>query len=93
MWGTSTFGELQTPHRVKKIPERVEQVSIGNAFGIALTECQKIYSWGDNAQGQLGKGDFKSTGSPKLLQKLASEGKLITKIACGNNFVLCLGQV
>ena len=24
MWGTSTFGELQTPHRVKKIPERVE---------------------------------------------------------------------
>ena len=38
LWGTSTFGNLETPHRVKKIPERVDQVSIGDAFGVALTE-------------------------------------------------------
>lgn len=51
IWGTSTFGELEIPNRVKKIPEKVQQVSIGEEFGVALTEDQKIYTWGENANG------------------------------------------
>ena len=38
LWGTGTFGEFSTPHRVKKIKERAQQVSIGDNFGVVLTE-------------------------------------------------------
>jgi alpha-tubulin suppressor-like RCC1 family protein len=93
IWGSSTFGELEIPNRVKKISEKVQQVSIGEEFGVALTEDQKIYTWGENTNGQLGKGDFQSIGSPKQINKLTADGKVISKVACGRDFVLCLGQV
>jgi alpha-tubulin suppressor-like RCC1 family protein len=38
LWGTGTFGAFKTPHRVKKIEGRVMQVTIGDSFGIVLTE-------------------------------------------------------
>lgn len=34
------------------------QISIGNKFGVVLTEDRQIYSWGENNCGQLGSGDF-----------------------------------
>jgi len=48
LWGTGTFGEFLTPHRVKRIQERVIAVSIGTNFGVALTTQGFLYSWGDN---------------------------------------------
>jgi X-linked retinitis pigmentosa GTPase regulator len=29
LWGTGTFGEFKTPHRVKKIKEKILKVSLG----------------------------------------------------------------
>lgn len=38
LWGTGTFGQFNTPHRVKKVKERTKYVSIGNQFGLVLTD-------------------------------------------------------
>ena len=46
LWGTGAFGEFLTPHRVKKIQDESVQVSIGDGFGMALTQMGKVYSWG-----------------------------------------------
>lgn len=51
LWGTGTFGNFQSPHRVKKIPENVAEVSIGEQFGVCLTEDRKLYAWGQNDLG------------------------------------------
>jgi len=48
LWGTGSFGEFHSPHRVKRIPERVAQVSLGDKFGVALTCDRKMYCWGEN---------------------------------------------
>lgn len=58
LWGTGTFGSFKTPHRVKKIEGRVQQVSIGESFGIVMTEDKDLYTWGQNYNGQLGSGDL-----------------------------------
>ena len=58
LWGTGSFGEFLSPHRVKRIQGEVISVSIGNCFGAALTAPGFLYSWGDNSAGQLGFGDF-----------------------------------
>ena len=91
LWGTGTFGEFHSPHRVKKIPYPVFQVSIGNMFGVAITDDRRIYSWGENSQGQLGIGSFQNLGTPKEMEKIFSEGRQISQVACGSNFVISLG--
>lgn len=92
LWGTGTFGEFHSPHRVKKITERVSQVQIGHQFGIALSESHTLYSWGENTKGQLGTGDFENLSGPTKMDQLTkTDEKVISSIACGYNFAVCLG--
>jgi len=51
LWGSGTFGEFLTPHRVKKVESKSVKASIGRDFGMALTEDRRIYTWGLNANG------------------------------------------
>jgi hypothetical protein len=37
LWGTGTFGEFLTPHRVKRIQGEVISIKIGGQFGTALS--------------------------------------------------------
>jgi len=67
LWGTGSFGEFRTPHRVKKIKEKVIELSIGHHFGMVLTEERNLYTWGDNSMGQLGSGDFIDRPTPQLM--------------------------
>lgn len=67
MWGTGAFGEFLTPHRVKKIKGETLQVSIGDGFGLALTQSGNVYSWGENYAGQLGTGDNNTKATPQLM--------------------------
>lgn len=91
LWGTGTFGEFKTPHRVRKIEQKAVQVSIGDCFGMALTEDRRIYTWGINKNGQLGSGDFTDKPTPQQMQQISSEGRLISQLSCGSNFALCIG--
>lgn len=54
LWGSGVFGEFLTPHRVKTINGSVVDVSIGNHFGVALSNEGAIYTWGHNNSGELG---------------------------------------
>jgi alpha-tubulin suppressor-like RCC1 family protein len=65
LWGTGTFGAFKTPHRVKKIEGRAMQCSIGESFGIVLTEDRQMYTWGQNYNGQLGSGDLIDKPTPQ----------------------------
>ena len=51
LWGTGTFGAFKTPHRVKKIDGKAISVSIGESFGIAMTDERNLYTWGQNYNG------------------------------------------
>ena len=64
LWGTGSFGEFLTPHRVKKIKGQTVSVAVGNGFGVALSNHGYLYSWGVNDFGQLGSGDFKIRTTP-----------------------------
>lgn len=64
LWGTGTFGQFFTPHRVKKIEGKAIQVAIGDKFGLVMTEERDLYTWGINDNGQLGSGDFKEKPTP-----------------------------
>ena len=90
LWGEGLFGQFHTPHRVKKIPEIVTEVSIGEGFGAAITLDNKIYSWGLNHQGQLGRGDFESTNGPRPLEIKVKSEKNIRTLSCGANFVVSI---
>lgn len=92
LWGSGTFGELETPHRVKKVPDPIKTVSIGGDFGAVLTETQQVYTWGDNPQGQLGTGDFVDCGTPKAVPNVVKDGRAISKVVCGQSSLFCLGQ-
>lgn len=48
LWGTGTFGNFHSPHRVKKITENVISVSVGDQFGACLTAERSLYTWGIN---------------------------------------------
>ena len=90
LWGSGAFGEFLTPHRVKKIKGETLYVSIGDGFGMALTQQGNVYSWGENHLGQLGSGDNITKATPQIMQHL--DTKRVTSLACGSNFVIALGQ-
>ena len=40
------------------IPDKVTQISCGMSHVICKTMLKRVYTWGSNAMGQLGTGDF-----------------------------------
>jgi X-linked retinitis pigmentosa GTPase regulator len=54
LWGSGSFGEFLTPHRVKTINGMTIDVSIGNHYGAAVNKDGFVYSWGHNNSGELG---------------------------------------
>ena len=89
LWGSGTFGQFLTPHRVKKIRGETNMVAVGDGFGIALTEQGFLYSWGENNVGQLGSGDSAVKSTPQVMTHL--DTKRVTSVACGRNFVIAMG--
>jgi alpha-tubulin suppressor-like RCC1 family protein len=58
----------------------------GDKYFMALTNDYKLYSWGENKEGQLGTGDVKD--KPIPVEVHISEG--IREIRCGSNHSLAL---
>ena len=54
LWGSGSFGEFLTPHRVKTIHGSTVDVSIGNNFGVAINKSGGVYTWGHCMSGELG---------------------------------------
>lgn len=70
--GCNTFGQLGTPmsHDLSPcvvkalIDEKIHHVSCGDAFTIACSKGGKIYSWGQNKRGRLGREIDEEIGQP-----------------------------
>ncbi|EDK31655.2 chromosome condensation regulator RCC1 repeat protein (macronuclear) [Tetrahymena thermophila SB210] len=90
-FGKSQLGQFLYPQLVRICQGDVNEISIGNHFGVAVTYDGKVYSWGINQQGQLGQGDSDVRIIPSLVEPL-NEKKVISA-TCGENYVICLGQV
>ena len=91
VWGRGIFGEFYTPHRVKSV-NKLDildfNISKGGA-ALILTRQGTLYSWGYNDFGQLGHGDYKERATPERIDFL--DGKRVTQIAVGHEFVIALG--
>ena len=49
----------------------------------------KVYSWGQNEQGQLGLADFESRKAPQRIKAL--QGRHVTQIGLGDDFAVAIG--
>lgn len=77
-WGISAKGCLglgegrkQTNNRLERISikEKVVQVKVGANHVLALTQEGKVYAWGDNSKGQVGKNQkIKNSNSRKPIK-------------------------
>ena len=56
------------------------QVAAGLAHTVALTDSGDVYSWGWNADGQLGLGDDQSRAEPELVADPKLENLHITRV-------------
>jgi len=90
LWGSGTFGRFSTPCKVATLPVALQEIALAQGFGLGLDVNRKLWSWGSNANGQLGLGDFQSRATPTPVAAL--QAKTVASMACGGNFVLALGR-
>eukprot|EP00250_Pteridium_aquilinum_P009461 c18682_g1_i1 orf=304-1719(-) len=74
-------GAVNVPLQVLLMLEPVVSVSCGGFFTMALTTEGKTWSWGANANYELGRGDDHSRCKPSPIPKL--ESTRVVQIACG----------
>ena len=73
-WGTNDFratgidaaGNILVPTAVPSLSD-VAAVRTGGTFSCALMDSGDVFCWGDNNQGQLGRGTFSSAGMPSAM--------------------------
>jgi alpha-tubulin suppressor-like RCC1 family protein len=63
--------DLKTPFAIygELYEFSVVMVACGETFSLCITDNGRLFSWGENKEGQLGVGDFKGRAHPTLLQK------------------------
>ena len=89
LWGSGVFGEYLTPQRVKCAVE-AQSVSLGIGFGAVLDTQGHIWTWGNNAGGELGHGDTAIRLTP--FPVMALEGRTVRLLACGSSFTIAVGE-
>ena len=90
LWGSGVFGEFLTPQKIGQFKHPLKRLSVKGNFGCGVDSRGNAYSWGDNTRGELGSGDFEPSTEPQLISSL--QGKKITSVVCGGNFVIALGS-
>jgi YD repeat-containing protein len=94
-WGSNSQGQLgngafsapSIPIPVDTGSEVVVSVAGGSSHSLALTQDGKVYSWGDNSNGQLGDGTYTQSTSPVVvnLNDQLSEESIIAIQASGES--------
>ena len=73
--------------------EKLRTVAAGREHGLALTESGKVYSWGNNTNGQLGRTTSGTTNrTPGQIPAASFNNKKITGIAAGSYHSLAIDE-
>ena len=75
---------------MSSIANPVVNVSVGGTVSTALDDSGLLWAWGSNELGELGVGDCEPRLKPFPI--LSLKDKQVSSVACGDAFVLCLGQ-
>ena len=79
-------------HLVKELLDfRIKKVVCGYDHSLCLTECGKVFSWGWNADGQLGIGHTNSTHTPSLVKGDMTDEKIVD-ISCFADTCLAVNE-
>jgi alpha-tubulin suppressor-like RCC1 family protein len=102
-WGDNLYGEVgagssqtcgagyscsTTPLQMSGLPAGVTAIATGGEYGLALAGDSTVWSWGDDAIGQLGNGSSDPTPHPTPAQITGLTG--VGAIAAGGNHALKL---
>ena len=87
-WGTGVFGSFYEPKLI--LDSDIADVSVGGCFGAAVDRDGLVWTWGSNAQGELGLGDGEPRPYPYPVQAL--KAKPVLRVACGGAFAIALGK-
>ncbi len=69
----------------------MDRLVIRGFFGVALsTRGQRVYAWGNNTYGQLGRGNFDPAKDPVEITDLTNVR--LSAFACGVNFFLAVSE-
>jgi alpha-tubulin suppressor-like RCC1 family protein len=93
-WGRNTDGQLGDGTRISHYQPKllnafslpVKSIAYGEGHGLAATTDGRVFSWGDNAFGQLGDGSITSRSSPLEIPALTN----VVQIAAGDHHSLAL---
>ncbi|KAL0483078.1 hypothetical protein AKO1_014961 [Acrasis kona] len=97
-WGKNVDGclglgedvtEVQVPTLIPSL-RSVTQLSSGKSHVLALCDNGQLFSFGNNASGQLGTGDLFNSALPCLIP--AMEKNNVTKISCGYHHSIAISQ-
>ena len=103
-WGSNAQGQLgvgtstssNTPVAVTMTGalagKKVAHISGGQDWFVALTTDGGLYSWGNNADGQLGNGLSQSSNVPVAVDMTAIGSKTITSVSAGRLHTLALAS-
>eukprot|EP01084_Bolivina_argentea_P096202 172944_1 len=98
-WGYNGNGQLGCGDNNDKITPYVltslykykpVNICVGWSHSLVLMDDGHIWSFGNNAQGQLGNGDVSQINSPKLIESLKQYK--IRHISCGNNHCIAISD-
>jgi hypothetical protein len=107
-WGLNSYGALgdgsttksAEPVEVQGLDASAVMTATGNSDAVALLSNGRVYSWGNNAEGQLcngKKGGYSTTASPaSALMSSLPQGVTVTSVAAGGDkayFLLSNGTV
>lgn len=90
-WGANDLGQIGRrpmpefePGLIEELRSvKVKMIACGEGHAMVLTEGNEVYSWGNNAYGQLGHGNRDAEKLPKRIDFLLEHE--IKTIACGSN--------
>ncbi len=90
VWGTGVFGEYLEPKMLSGIRTPIMDIDVGSDSGAAVDSAGALYSWGANASGELGLGDYEARTAASQVGAL--RGRTVTQVACGGSFIIALGR-
>eukprot|EP01114_Cavostelium_apophysatum_P018882 TRINITY_DN5935_c0_g1_i4.p1 TRINITY_DN5935_c0_g1~~TRINITY_DN5935_c0_g1_i4.p1 ORF type:complete len:1235 (+),score=382.61 TRINITY_DN5935_c0_g1_i4:315-4019(+) len=88
--GLGTESSQIDPQRVMTLDDRIiSQVSTSAGHTACVTSEGHLFTFGDNAQGQLGLGDTESVSHPRRVRGIL-DSKKIVYVACGKSHTACI---